>query len=449
MESSFELSPLNFSMLASTTKGVPLLDLSIVSLPEVANRLKKASTEAILPKCNWKVSKNPQNLLRPKRLLERPNDTLEISLKQQNQREKRVNEIKERLMATYFKPRGIEKLAEVTSTPNIKVRIKLLPTKSIDYLLRDDKVTEFKPPKPLTMEEIFEKKVRKSLVQSKTILKDMSSLMEAKSIIHATLFKRNRLIEAFLDSCSNDLTRLQTANTIDQFGRTALHYASFIGLKRALSMLFIAGVDPRHRDVYGRTCLHYAAMNDDATIVEMILLNQKSVRETRARASEATNNNTVAEKLKYLSLLKLIAKAPEAVTDQPTQGYKETRIYLDLSELDDNMLRSLARMEYSEEIPSTPTYGGDRQSHDNIRLIDFQDEAGRTPLHIAAMNGATVVARSLIDIGSNLNFEDHQQKRPLDLTKSRPLAHLLIQRINKAGTNKSIEKSANASPDSR
>mmetsp|Transcript_8290 Transcript_8290/g.16342 ORF Transcript_8290/g.16342 Transcript_8290/m.16342 type:complete len:957 (+) Transcript_8290:6396-9266(+) len=448
MDASFETSPLSVSVLVSNMRGVPLLDLSAISMTEANKKLRNSATEAILPKCNWKISKHPRQLFRPKRLVEVPLDTLEIAKKQKTQKDMRVNEIKERLMSTYFKPRAIDRLAEIVSTPNIKRRIKQLQTESIDKMLNHVEATELKAPKHLTIEEIFEKKVRKSLMQSKGLLKTMANYTEAKSIIHATLYKRNRLIEALIDACSNDKARVELVNSIDQFGRTALHYATFLGTKQAMLMLFVAGADPRHRDVYGRTCLHYAVMNEDVTVVEMIFQNMKAVRDTRGKATESSNSNTIAEKFKYLSLHKLVVKSPES-SFLRGEDFHEVRICIDLSELDDETLRGLAKMEYSEEFPPTPTFKETRLSAANQRFIDFQDEAGRSALHIASINGFTSVARMLLDMGANPLLEDSMRQRPLELTQSRQLAQLLLQRCNLIGLNKSMTRSSNGSPDTR
>jgi ankyrin repeat protein len=437
METSFEKSRLELSMFIN--KGV--LDLSTVS--EGVKKARKSATEAKLPKCSWKVSKHPQTY-QPKRYKDTPLDALEISQLQQDQRQQRVNGIKERLMSSYFQPKAVEKLADVVRTPYMQQQIRRLRIESIHNMTRLDEVTELKAPKQLSIEEIFEKRVRRSLAQSRQILSNVQDKPEGRSIIHATLSKRNRLVEAFIDACPNDRARVETVNTIDQFGRTALQYATFLGLKQTMLMLLIAGACPRHRDVYGRTCLHYAGLTDDATVLEIILHNLKTVREIRSRASESTNSNTVAEKLKFLSFMRLADRPAQESEVQQAEDFIELRVGVDLAELGNDMKRRMAKMEYSDEIPTTPTFKGSKT--DNARFIDYQDEVGRSALHFAALNGATGIVRLLLDMGANPLLEDHHRQRPLELTKSRQVTQLLVQKGNSVGAKQSLQRSRNGSP---
>jgi hypothetical protein len=360
-----------------------------------------------------------------------------VSQSQQLLQRQRVKDIRAELISTYFKPKVMEKLIAIAGLPFIQQRRKPVPLKGIDDMLTYVETTELKAPKPLTMVEIYENKLKKSIAQSRLMLKRTACSLEGQSIIHATLFKNNRLVEAFIDSCRHDKARVEIVNTTDQLGRTALHYASYLGLKQVLFMLFSAGSDPRRRDLYGRTCLHYAAMKEDPSVLEVTLQELKTAKEARGRASETSNSNTVAERLKYLSLKKLLGKVTQAEpSTEPL--FEDIGVKVDLTEF----MTELGEMKQVEQHLSV-SFLKASVPFDNIKFIDLQDEEGLSALHIAAMRGCSGVVRVLLDQGANLYLEDRQHRRSIELTSSPQVAQLLMQKGHLVGP-KIMSRSPNA-----
>lgn len=446
MDESRDSSQLSFTMLFTNSRGVPNLDLSTVSLPETSGKLKPSATEGKLPKCNWSVAKAPRQIFHPKRFFETPSADLKDTRIRLTQIGAKVDLVRENLMSTYLKPRPIDRLAEIVSTPNIKKRIKPFNTQSIDKMLHHVEATELRAPKHLTVMEIFEKKVQKSIAKGRAMLRGPQST-ESQSIIHATLYKRVRLIEAFLDASANDLARVELANSSDQYGRTALHYACFMELKQVICMLFVAGADPLRLDVNGRTCLHYAAMHEYPGIIEMILQNLKAVRETRKRASDTTNNNTIAENIRFLNLLKLVKSNIHIIGACRDEGFKEVKICLDFAELTGEAKEILTKIGVSDQVTSKWGPNDLEANRKNSRFIDIQDYHGKTALHLAVEAGASRAVRLLIDYGANQNLEDFNRQRPVELATTRHLSQLL-QRGTQHST-KIISRSFNANPSSR
>jgi ankyrin repeat protein len=373
-----------------------------------------------------------QSKFRPSRLMTMPKDSFNIVDKHRSLRLERSTYNKSRLNAStsLLLPSASE------SPTSIKQTIKQLHNQSVDRLLQHVKLPEWKPSRHSTIEEIFKTKVKKSLGQSRMILHNLANHPEARSIIHASLSKRSRIIEAFIDAAPNDKERVEVVSTVDQYRRTSLHYTAFYGLKQVMQMLLTAGADPRHIDIFGRTCLHYAALNDDKSIVEVIFQNLKAARDNRDRACEVTNQNTVAQKLKYLNLITLLPKTELSIVIGRLEDFEERRVTVDLYDLDDEIKKALAKMEYSAEQLVSPAKG-ERTPFDTGRYVDLQDEMGRSALHIASMNGAAGVVRTLLELGADPNLEDIQNERPVDLTRSQEVTQLLLQRGNLVGPNKS------------
>mmetsp|Transcript_3316 Transcript_3316/g.6860 ORF Transcript_3316/g.6860 Transcript_3316/m.6860 type:complete len:494 (-) Transcript_3316:1363-2844(-) len=438
MDYSSDYSRLNLSRLLSTKHSSPnmTLDLSRCLIHDKSfKRMNKSFSEAKL-KQPFQKPISVKKDFKPRRLLVTPMESFDIAAKHRSLRKQRNSEMKSRLNTSATFPL-VEASYESPDTPSVKRKIDQLRHAGTEKLLQNVRVPALKPRQHMSIEEIFDLKVRKSIGQSKLILKNMAGYNEAKSIIHATLNRRIRLIEAFVDASPNDKARVEIVNTTDQFGRSALHYVAFFGMKNAMQMLFTGGGDPRHIDMFGRTCLHYAALNDDKSIVEVIFQNLKTVRDTRNRACEVTNQNTVARKVKFLNLIKLIAKEEESVLIGRLEDFNELKVFVDLKELDEDITRALAKMEYSAEQPSHPQIKTEKSPFDSGRYIDLQDEMGRSALHIASMNGSARVVRTLLELGANPNLEDIQNQRALDLTRSREVTQLLLQKGNLVGANKS------------
>ena len=79
------------------------------------------------------------------------------------------------------------------------------------------------------------------------------------------------LVSAQILELANEKECWRKVNSTDQRGRTALHYAAFLGNQPILELLLANGAEVFIQDRTGKTSLHYAAYNDSDECVAAIL----------------------------------------------------------------------------------------------------------------------------------------------------------------------------------
>ncbi|CAG9332080.1 unnamed protein product [Blepharisma stoltei] len=287
--------------------------------------------------------------------------------------------------------------------------------------------TEKKLQSKITIMELFNSKVNERIESSKKIMTKIRIEENPLriSVIHTVLGKCLRVLEAHIDECRNDYQRGLKVNTIDQHGRTALHYAACLGQIGAIEMLIYSGTDPRIQDIYGRTALHYASLQDNKEVVDILInLYPKALR-MLDKLSETTNDRTVARLLKYKRLRKMAkAKNTNAIS---IASMETSSIFVDFDVFDEEIHKIAERMDYSEGTNvMKPRRIATKIPTDFIGTVDH---LGRTALHMAALCNTVPIIRALIDSGADLDVKDYNGKKPIDLVVSRVAATIIISKM--------------------
>jgi ankyrin repeat protein len=102
-------------------------------------------------------------------------------------------------------------------------------------------------------------------------------------------------------------------------------------------------------------------------------------------------------------------------------------LFVDFKMFDETTRETLSRMEYS--VNTSPLVALLKKKADTTKLIDLQDNMGRTALHIAALCNKPQIIRVLLDHDASLIVEDFEGKRPVDLSLSNQITSLMIIRM--------------------
>jgi hypothetical protein len=277
--------------------------------------------------------------------------------------------------------------------------------------------------KPIaTVTDLYEVQIKNRIKESSSLLKRAknSSSIIGKSLIHAVLSENLRFVEAHLDSCQKDVDRLRVANTKDQFGRTALHYASALGLEKPLKLLLAVGADPFSRDFKSRSPLHYAGFANCPKTVPILMRGQQQYRATFERLLSLKNRNTVARSIMHARTGADPKPAPQAAELKPSP----------VVELDLRLFHEGTQNLVQEMNRAAGQAAGKESS--TGKYVDLSDNEGRTALHLAVLHDRATVVQVLLDVGANFSAEDAYGKRPLELSRSQFVSSLILARLKQA-----------------
>lgn len=272
------------------------------------------------------------------------------------------------------------------------------------------KILAFKSTK--TIEELYESKVRFRIKESRRILEKgrEHNSTQGISLIHAVLQRSIRYLEALADSCKTDIERIIEVNCLDQFGRSALHYACAFGDEGPVRMLLEVGADPRIRDFSGRTAFHYTAWNGNTSLFDSI---------SRGRDISSMlnfkNYHTIARLIIYRK-----PHVTHPATDSELTQLNSKSINLDLSIFTEEIQSFIMKM-------NLPYDSGHSTVSSN--LYDAPDIEGRTPLFHAVLHGNLAVIKYLLQSGANPKHEDIHGERPGEITTDSAIQGLLLSWI--------------------
>lgn len=310
--------------------------------------------------------------------------------------------------ADYAKVRSqIKAKIEENHIRNLLVVDKILQKKGANNI---EKNIVKKPKKRKTTEftdNTHDAKISKMIKSSIMLLSSIKQTKElaSLSIIHAVLHGNLNYVEAHLDSCISDNERLSLANSVDQYGRKPLHYASLIGDENIVKMLILCGADPCAKDFRNRTALHYSSYSSSISIQLLLIIaceNSSIVKQSMM----SNNNNFTVSRLFRCQLPPILQLS---ATEKPLESQK---IEVLLSELPTFIQDKLI------EINKTPEIGLKiRKKYE--KYIDWIDDEGKTALHISAEQGNTSAVKLLIKLGADICIEDNYGNNFYQITQQK------------------------------
>uniref|UniRef100_A0A8C6L4J5 Ankyrin repeat domain 44 n=1 Tax=Nothobranchius furzeri TaxID=105023 RepID=A0A8C6L4J5_NOTFU len=202
-------------------------------------------------------------------------------------------------------------------------------------------------------------------------------------------------------------------NKADKCGRTPLHYAAASRHYQCLETLVACGTDINATDQWGRSALHYAAASDLDRSVPPHL------------ASPAWRS-CQSEFCLHCRCLEFLLQSGATASLKDKQGYSPVhyaaafghRHCLELvshRSSFDKLLNCLKDGSVTHLLVSPQAYHGDAQALEVLlqgqREVDQGDEAGRTPLALAALRGHTDCVHTLLSQGASPHSTDKQYGR--------------------------------------
>lgn len=430
--------PLSCSAVTSPAKPliIPALNLTPIlpkhsltaSASQISNSLFHDRLNKIIPNLKQKVALPPYAKHDREHLLRLEEET-DIIKKHKSLKAVRLEKLKLKLSESISKSReGAQAMLNQTSPAELvlkhnPVELDKIIDKALIHLNKSRKVP--------SMDDLFEQKVKGRVRSSIMLLKNTKDPdnLSALSLIHATILRNLRFVEAHIDSCETDHERVVKVNTVDQHGRSALHYAACMGCKEALEMLIMTGGSLRTKDIYGRTPLHYSAFQEDRDVIDMMFLYINKCYKILCDIKERSNIYTVARQVKYRKFRKLKKNQEEVIDRADNHNLVESdeTLFVDFKMFDETTRETLSRMEYS--VNTSPLVALLKKKGETTKLIDLQDNMGRTALHIAALCNKPQIIRVLLDHDASLMVEDFEGKRPVDLSLSNQITSLMIIRM--------------------
>lgn len=217
-----------------------------------------------------------------------------------------------------------------------------------------------------------------------------------KTLIHAVLSNLPRRVKPMLDNCPTTSEKSRMVMLADQYGRTALHYASFLGYLPVCEKLLSAGSNYMRRDQLGRTPLHYAAIGGSEQVISL-LIRQNSVpiiahhHRTNSQARPSVSEST-------------------ALTKADLRDFSAT-----LQEMNGFIIEA--------DLPSFRPIKPDN-------FIDAQDLFSRTSLHYAVLTGNLRCIKILCGLGANTGVQDCEQRRPEDCAEHQTIKKFFKSRVH-------------------
>ncbi|XP_042881990.1 uncharacterized protein LOC122259333 isoform X2 [Penaeus japonicus] len=223
---------------------------------------------------------------------------------------------------------------------------------------------------------------------------------------------------------------------------TPLHYAALRGYATLVKLLVFYGADPNVRDERNNTPLHYAALSGHTSVVEL-LVNERADLSIRTdlglsvlhKASFYGRLSTV-QKLVELQDTLVSIRDEENLRAEDTaliRGHVHTAWWLnknasEVSLQDQTHLKNTCMTLYNQCGEFYHTYCEDKNTKSTAlaTAIDFgvcdlhyQDERGRTLLHVAAEQNDRRKIRVLLERGALPTARTHDGETPADLARQK------------------------------
>ncbi|XP_022891704.1 ankyrin repeat domain-containing protein 50-like [Olea europaea var. sylvestris] len=206
----------------------------------------------------------------------------------------------------------------------------------------------------------------------------------------------------------------------DKEGNTPLHLAASKGLLDSAKVLVSAGAQVDARGSDGRTALHRAAANGDRQMVEMFL--DVGADPTISDFDHGRSAFDVARDKGHKDVVKILDRGASVLS-------AARRGEVDLLE---SLLEKGASVNFSDQYGLTPLHIAAIKGHKDavMMLVEFgadlesQDAEGHTPLHLAVEGGSVEIVQILIDRGANVNAKSKKGATPLYISKLMEYQHI-------------------------
>jgi ankyrin repeat protein len=229
------------------------------------------------------------------------------------------------------------------------------------------------------------------------------------------------------------------SNARDEGNGTPLHSAAAGGHKNVVELLITNGAEVNAKDKSGDTPLHKAAIAGHGDVVEVLLAKGADVNIKNRRGLTALDWAMRRDHTELVELLLVNESAASAALVSATQsGDQKSVAYL---------LDRGADVNYQDDFGLSPLHvAASTQDSNCVSLllkrgakVNVRDKAGRTPLHYAVgarrlpwepKDGDIEAAKLLLDHGADINITDKEDKTPLfySIRLGEKMTELLLNR---------------------
>lgn len=213
----------------------------------------------------------------------------------------------------------------------------------------------------------------------------------------------------------------------DKEGRTPLHLAANKGYDECVRLLLRAGANVDARTNDGRTALYRAAANGDRRIVELLI--EMGADPTIASADRGRSALDIARDKGHKQVVEVVERGEAVLNASRTGSLKRL----------ESLLESDAKVNYCDQYGLTPLHVAAIKGHRDVVMLlaeygsdlEFQDAEGHTPLHLAVESGSIEMVEVLINRGAHVNAMTKNGATPLyisTLTGCDDISKLLLSR---------------------
>lgn len=222
-----------------------------------------------------------------------------------------------------------------------------------------------------------------------------------------------------------------SAQAVDKYGMTPLHYASQRGNQRGVSLLLDYSADPWTRNEQNENCLHLAAHNGHKEIIAEIL--SKSTNDLFAQDFEDETAFHLAARKGYVGVLNKLfqycTKQNRATLLEKTDVDENTVLHCAVISGDymtvKECLTQRFQVDMSNSLGEYPLHLAAKYGYKEIAKllmeclscqVDCCNSEGATPLHYAVEFEKTEMVAYLISIGADIDARNFESYTPFLLS---------------------------------